>query len=128
MRRTRNQRRAFGRFINKHFKSATQIIRAADGHTIIGSWLARLLLRKSLCRTESRMLPLKHLRLQELAHADFNCADFKFWLRNIRFAQYVGAVSIESYSAFSQLREDIFLEIRLLRAYSRHQETPLDFR
>ena len=53
---------------------------------------------------------------------------FKFWLRNIRFAQYVGAVSIESYSAFSQLREDIFLEIRLLRAYSRHQETPLDFR
>ncbi|MBI2109384.1 MAG: hypothetical protein HYT93_04425 [Parcubacteria group bacterium] len=112
MKQTRNQRRAFGRFINKHFKSATRIIRVADGHAIIGSWLARLLLRKSSNYSLERMLPLKHLRLQELAHAGFNCADFRFWLRNelsveeltVFFARH-GRISLRNFTEEDPLKE-----------------------
>ncbi len=82
MARTRNQRRGFGRYIRTHFPGATRFIRAADGHTVLGTWISRMLLAPNEKLVAPQMLPLKHVRLQELADAGFNCPDFRFWLRN----------------------------------------------
>ena len=65
-----------------------------------------------------QLLPLKHLRLQELADAGFNCPDFAFWLRgelDIRelrekFDQY-GKISLRTFKEEDVLQETPKLEV-----------------
>lgn len=80
MRTTRHQRQAFGRLLRK-LGSAAMIIRAADAPSSLRSRLGRVLLRKIPEEPQRQMLPLKHVRLQQLYEAGLNCPPFRFWLR-----------------------------------------------
>ncbi|MEY4722737.1 MAG: hypothetical protein RLZZ324_250 [Candidatus Parcubacteria bacterium] len=81
MTRTRNQRRAFGRFIMKHFPEGWRLTRFADGHAVIGNWLSRAFVGTPPVAPQPQHLPLKHTRLADLEHAGFNVADHRAWLR-----------------------------------------------
>ena len=80
MKRTRHQRKAFGRLFGK-LGNLTNIIKAIDSPTQFKIWLAEILLRNPPSKTQTQILPLKHVRLQQLAGAGFNYAPFLFWLR-----------------------------------------------
>ncbi len=80
MKRTRHQRKAFGRLFQK-LGSVTDIIRAADAPSFFRSWLGHILLKNISQKPQMQILPLKHTRLEQLAEAGFNCPDFCYWLR-----------------------------------------------
>lgn len=110
MRRTRHQRKAFGRLFQK-LGGLTDIVSAADAPAFFRSWLAGLLLKKNPGKPQMQVLPLKHVRLRQLAEAGFNCPDFRYWLRgelNIpelkSFWEKHGRLSLRN------VREEVLLE------------------
>lgn len=79
--RSRNQRRAYGRWLRKKFGLTLKLMRSADSPSVVGSWLAKIAGKETFLGTKALLLPPKHIRLQELADAGFNCPESRFWLR-----------------------------------------------
>ena len=110
MRRTRHERQAFGRRLRGLGTNLFNLFRAADSPSPLRNWLGQMLL-KNAAATSEQLLPLKHVRLQELADAGFNCADFRFWPKNKldvaelrEFWQKQGRISLRNF------REETALE------------------
>lgn len=103
MTRTRNQRRAFGRIIQR--LGVGHIMCAIDGAPRVGSWLGRIMQRIPDEAPQRQLLPLKHIRLRELANQGFNYVDFRFWLRNTlniselkEFFETHGSISLRTFT------------------------------
>src|SRR6266404_5310498 len=80
MERTRNQRRGFGRIL-RGLGDLVNPLRSVDNPSRIRTLLGEIPSRKVDVVPEKQLLPLKHLRLRQLADAGFNTPDFEFWLR-----------------------------------------------
>lgn len=79
MGRTRHQRKAFERLCRK--LGLSNIIKAVDAPAPFRSWLANIILRYVPRESPAMILPLKHIRLQQLADESFNVPVFHYWLR-----------------------------------------------
>lgn len=100
MKHNRHQRQAFGRVQHKQRKSIKLICPVEiplSQKNLCGSLLSKI--KKS--ETNIQLLPLKHLRLQELADSGFNCPDFRFWLR--------GTLNIAELREFLKIHKKISL-------------------
>jgi len=101
--RTRHQRQAFGRILKK--LGAGRLMRAIDGAPRIGSWLGSILNGFSEEIHTRPFLPLKSVRIQQLADRGFNCVDFRSWLRgelNVsvlkEFFEKYGSISLRTFT------------------------------
>lgn len=113
MTQTRHQRKAFGRLFRK-LGGATKIISAVDAPSSFRSWLANILLRDISTEPPAQILPLKHVRLQQLADARINTPSFRYWLR--------GELNPAELKAF--LRSHGRISLRNVREERLLEETP----
>ncbi len=77
--RTRHQRKTLARLIEKF--GINNIFRAIDGPSGFRKRLVEVLMKDPYSKPQKQILPLKHIRLQELLDAGINCPPFLYWLR-----------------------------------------------